>query len=987
MKTRTPLKRPNPSNLRLMTTVLLLAVSLFFGAASISSFFMMRRVTAQLRDEQIDELRTRVLVATDLLPSDLGRTMSIEAVSDQDLQSFTKRLKTDDTLEVVVTDIHGQPRETTTKINLLEHQNEILSAVAGGSAWGQDNDQLLVFEPLRRDRKVVGIVAFKLDWSRQRQMLSQIAAWLWSSAIATALFVSFAVWFAYRLLNREARRRHRALSAILEQAPIGIYTLDPSGIIDTFNPKMVELAGASSAEKVIGLNVFEMPSYREANLIEDIRQALTGKPFDKEVEYVSFTAGRRTWRHYRGVPLFLPGGVKLDRLLLLVEDITERKDLEQKNLEHAQQVEKYAWEQSQQLARKDAQLHTVIDQLPVVFWAIDAQGNFTICEGSGLTALGLKGDEAIGRSILEIYRADREFISQVNRALAGETFSAQAALGERIYAHNYSSLRDDRGGIIGATGVSVDVTEQARTEQRFRAMVNNSVDVMTVIDRHGTIVFGTEATTRVFGYAMKDFMDKPLKKFIHPDDLSNVTAKLAECMTVPGKIVSVIYRFRHLDGHYVDVESIGQNFLEEASIRGIVINTRDMTERVRDEREIRHNVATQAAIAALGQAIMMENRQEVIIEAGAKAVKAILEADATAVLEYRAATEDFLIKTIIGEPTGHAVGTILPGNVHSQAGYAVLTRETVIVEDYAKESRFTAIAMGMTDQIRSGVSVIIGDSHQPWGVLNAFSARPRTLSPSDVGFLESVAHLIGIGLSRAASEYKSRDLDHLKSKFIQVVSHQFRAPLSAVRWNLESLLSGDVGELTPETREFVRITYEANNEVINRIHDLLTVLDIEERRITLNPELISFDSIVASVAAEFTKRAALKRLNFKYTPPAQASSAVLLDQERVRVILEKLLDNALAYTPSGGTVTLATERLEGRLRVTITDTGIGIPLQEQGRLFERFYRASNASTMRPDASGLGLTIAKYFVEQQDGTLGFTSKEGGGSTFWFELPIK
>jgi two-component system phosphate regulon sensor histidine kinase PhoR len=229
-----------------------------------------------------------------------------------------------------------------------------------------------------------------------------------------------------------------------------------------------------------------------------------------------------------------------------------------------------------------------------------------------------------------------------------------------------------------------------------------------------------------------------------------------------------------------------------------------------------------------------------------------------------------------------------------------------------------------------------------------------------------------------------RRLERVRQDFVANVSHEFRTPLTAIQGFAETLLGGALED--PANREhFVEIIRDHAARLARLTEDLLKLSRIEAGKLDLEFRPVSIYQLVESCVETARFKAARKELTLEIRLP-EGLGNVRGDSNGLQEVLQNLLDNAIQYTPSRGRLEVSASNTDDSVRVTVSDTGIGIPQAEQERIFERFYRVDAARSREAGGTGLGLSIARHIVEAHDGRLWVDSAVGEGSHFHFSIPV-
>ena len=344
-------------------------------------------------------------------------------------------------------------------------------------------------------------------------------------------------------------------------------------------------------------------------------------------------------------------------------------------------------------------------------------------------------------------------------------------------------------------------------------------------------------------------------------------------------------------------------------------------------------------------------------------------------------------------------GTITAWNPGAERLFGVAFSEAmddVRVDRFFAEASLTALASDCTKEQR-----VDADSDLPPGLRALFAGADDDQNvEDDVDIVTSAGtsvparvtvnpHRDGSGTQQGyllvvTDESKAVEVARMKDEFVGMISHELRTPLSAIIGFLD-LLQSDPGQpLSEEQQEFVAIIERNAQRLLNLVGDLLFTAQVESGRFPLDRAEVDVGELVRSAVASAGPHA--QREGIEITAElAPEPVRILIDAGRIGQALDNLLSNAIKFTPRGGRVVARVRPVDGGVELSVSDTGIGIPKDEQGMLFTRFFRASTATSNAVPGVGLGLTITRAIVLAHGGTMDVRSEEGIGTEFRFVLP--
>lgn len=236
-----------------------------------------------------------------------------------------------------------------------------------------------------------------------------------------------------------------------------------------------------------------------------------------------------------------------------------------------------------------------------------------------------------------------------------------------------------------------------------------------------------------------------------------------------------------------------------------------------------------------------------------------------------------------------------------------------------------------------------------------------------------------------AENERLRAENAVKSELISVSAHSLRTSLTSMKWILKMFIDGDFGTLAPEQMNFIQKAFDSDDRMIRLVNEMLSINHAEDSLDSMKVEPTDIVKLLDEVVFDFTGESYKKGIELIFLKPTQAPAPINADQEKLRVVFQNLIENAIKYSEKGGRVFVSVGEDAQGTKISVRDTGIGIARGDQAKIFGKFFRADNAKAQDAVGSGLGLYTTQKIVERHGGKIWFESTPGEGTTFFVTVP--
>ena len=804
--------------------------------------------------------------------------------------------------------------------------------------------------------------AWQIEVTPTREFVARNRSFMPVTALSGGLLIALiaALWLRALLLAGSSSLRldhaHRLGSAMMSSSKDIIVVVDADGTVVAFNRTAERMLGYS-AEEVIGKRTLASWLDPEA-LVQRARElaaeiglivspdfaVLATKPSLDGSERREWTLIRKDGTRFTAeltVTATPDARGNLIGYLAVGEDLTQRLTREQER-RRANEVMRLS-EQRQRLL-----LNGVEDY--AIFW-LDASGYIESWNTGAKSLKQYAEEEVIGRHFSMFFTAEDCALGLPELSLREAAANGRhAAEGWRVRKDGslfwasvvLEPIRTEDGTLLGFAKVSHDETSRRDAERHLSSTVKelNAVmaalaDGLIIFDQDGIVRTFTPSAERIFGYAAQEVLGRDVELLTAGPEsgLRNIGASLGaleDCALCVGREVTALRK----DGTRFPME-VGLSTYEIEGSKRLVAVIRDISERIAAEAALKTSEATfRGAMesASIGMALITPRGRFMTVNA---ALCTLLGYSAEELLanDFQSITHPEDLESDLA-----LVQKALAGEISS----------------YQLEKRYYH-KDGRTISTLLSVALVRDSRERP----NYFVSQIQDISAQ-------------------------KEAQRIKNEFISVVSHELRTPLTSIRGSL-GLMSGTFNVQTPaKLKRLVQIAQENSERLELLIDDILDIDKIASGSMRFDLRLRNLVPLLERAVAATEAYASRYAVQIQL----QAHDSFLpvrIDEDRFAQVLFNLLSNAAKFSPSGGRVLIGAARAANWVRVSVKDSGPGIPKEFRSRIFQRFSQADSSSARRAGGTGLGLHITRQIVEKMAGRIGFESELGKGTTFWVEFP--